>query len=69
VPVIDTIGAGDAFTAGYLSAILDGLDLGDRLARGCALGAFAVAHTGDWEGLPTRDQLMLLDVPEGEPLR
>lgn len=57
VPLVDPIGAGDAFTAGYLSALLDGLDLGERLQRGVALGAAAVSSTGDWEGLPTRDEL------------
>src|SRR5690606_13410148 len=69
VTVVDTIGAGDAFTAGYLSAALDGLDLPGRLARGNACGAFAVAGEGDWEGLPTRDELSLLDVPDGEAVR
>ena len=36
VPVtsIDPIGAGDAFTAGFLSGTLDGLEPADRLARG-----------------------------------
>ncbi|WP_348994450.1 PfkB family carbohydrate kinase [Pseudarthrobacter sp. AL20] len=28
---IDTVGAGDAFTAGYLSALLDGEDVAGRL--------------------------------------
>lgn len=57
VPVVDTIGAGDAFTAGYLSALLDRLDLEGRLHRGIVLGAAAVASPGDWEGLPLRAEL------------
>lgn len=57
VPVVDTVGAGDAFTAGYLSAILDGLPVEDRLRRGVTLGAAAVAGPGDWEYLPTRAEL------------
>lgn len=57
VPVVDVIGAGDAFCAGYLSGWLDGLPVGARLARGAALGAAAVASSGDWEGLPTRTEL------------
>ena len=54
VPVtsIDTVGAGDAFTAGYLSALLDGEDVAGRLRRGALAGAFAVSTAGDWEGLP-----------------
>lgn len=62
VPVtsIDTVGAGDAFTAGYLSALLDGADIAGRLRRGALAGAFAVSTTGDWEGLPDRSELALL---------
>ncbi|RIV41659.1 sugar kinase [Micromonospora radicis] len=60
VTAVDPVGAGDAFTAGYLSGHLDGLDLVDRLRRAVALGAFAVTARGDWEGLPRRDELSLL---------
>ncbi|MFK0190818.1 sugar kinase [Kitasatospora sp. NPDC090308] len=69
VPVADVIGAGDAFVAGYLSATLDGLDPAARLHRATATGAFAVATRGDWEGLPVRDDLDLLDRPAGTTLR
>ncbi|MFR9775678.1 sugar kinase [Micromonospora sp. MS34] len=61
VTAVDTVGAGDAFTAGYLSGHLDGLDLAGRLRRAVTLGAFAVAGHGDWETLPRRDELSLLD--------
>lgn len=62
VPVksIDTVGAGDAFTAGYLSALLDGEDVAGRLQRGALTGAFAVSTAGDWEGLPRTGELALL---------
>lgn len=62
VPVtsIDTVGAGDAFTAGYLSALLDGEDVAGRLQRGALAGAFAVSTAGDWEGLPRTGELALL---------
>jgi 2-dehydro-3-deoxygluconokinase len=60
VTSIDTVGAGDAFTAGYLSALLDGEDVAGRLHRGTVMGAFAVSTAGDWEGLPSRDELALL---------
>ncbi|MGW0086964.1 sugar kinase [Streptomyces sp. NPDC003393] len=69
VPVVDTVGAGDAFCAGYLSGLLDGLPPAGRLRRACATGAFAVATAGDWEGLPHRDELALLDVPPGSAVR
>jgi len=69
VSVVDTVGAGDAFAAGYLSAALDGLPLGERLERAVALGAFAVADSTDWEGLPTRKDLALMGHPAGSTLR
>jgi 2-dehydro-3-deoxygluconokinase len=69
VRLIDPVGAGDAFVAGYLSAQLDGLGIQERLARGAATSAFAVTVSGDWEGLPTRDELELLELAEGDTLR
>ena len=72
VPVtsIDTVGAGDAFTAGYLSALLDGEDVAGRLQRGALAGAFAVSTAGDWEGLPRRHELALLGAtPSGTTQR
>ena len=61
VTAIDPIGAGDAFTAGYLSGVLDGLDPAQCLVRGAATGAFAVSTRGDWEGAPTREELAALE--------
>lgn len=69
VPVVDVIGAGDGFTAGYLSARLDGADIAGRLRRAVTAGAFAVAQRGDWEGLPTRGELTLLDGDQQEAQR
>jgi 2-dehydro-3-deoxygluconokinase len=69
IEVVDPVGAGDAFTAGYLSALLDGLPVPDRLARGNLAGACAVGTPGDWEGLPRRDELELLTAAEGTVLR
>ena len=72
VPVtsIDTVGAGDAFTAGYLSALLDGGDVAARLKRGTLAGAFAVSTAGDCEGLPSAAELALLGAaPDGSTQR
>lgn len=69
VTVLDTIGAGDAFTAGFLSGVLDGLEPEAALHRGTVAGGFAVATVGDWEGFPTREELTLLDSEGGETLR
>jgi sugar/nucleoside kinase (ribokinase family) len=59
VTVVDVIGAGDAFVAGYLSGWLDGLDPPGRLDRAVTVAGFAVSCVGDWEGLPTRAELAL----------
>lgn len=69
VTAVDTVGAGDAFTAGYLSALLDGADESERLHRAATVAAFAVSGRGDWESLPTRDELSLLDLEEGTTVR
>ncbi|MGP3983600.1 sugar kinase [Streptomyces sp. KR80] len=69
VPAVDAVGAGDAFAAGYLSALLDGLGLDQRLHRASATGAFCVASHGDWEGLPTRAELPLLTLQPDTTLR
>ena len=52
VTAIDPIGAGDAFSAGFLSGVLDGLDPAGCLERAVTTGAFAVSTRGDWEGPP-----------------
>lgn len=69
VSVVDTIGAGDAFTAGLLSAILDGASTEAAAQRAVAVAAFAVAANGDWEGLPRRDELSLIDLEDGGTVR
>lgn len=61
ITAVDPIGAGDAFSAGYLSGVLDGLEPTECLRRGVAAGAFAASTRGDWEGAPTRAELALLD--------
>lgn len=69
VSVVDTVGAGDAFVAGLLSGLLDGAEVDARLDRAVTTGAFAVATRGDWEGLPTRAELALLDHAPGSAVR
>lgn len=61
VTAVDPIGAGDAFSAGYLSGLLDGFEPAECLRRGITTGAFAASVRGDWDGAPTRDELTLLD--------
>ncbi|WP_156253450.1 sugar kinase [Pseudactinotalea terrae] len=59
--VVDPVGAGDAFAAGWLSAWLRGLDPDRRLAEAAAVAACVVGTRGDVPGLPdpaTRDRLL-----------
>jgi 2-dehydro-3-deoxygluconokinase len=55
--VVDPVGAGDAFCAGFIDARLDGLDLATSLAQANGCGAATVAAEGDQTGLPTRVEL------------
>jgi 2-dehydro-3-deoxygluconokinase len=61
---IDPVGAGDAFVAGYLSEVLTDEPFATRLDTAARSGAMAVMVDGDWEGLPTRSELKLLDAPD-----
>jgi 2-dehydro-3-deoxygluconokinase len=51
--VVDPVGAGDGFAAGFLAGQLKALPLVDSLKLGNTVGAFATTVVGDWEGLPT----------------
>lgn len=55
--VVDTVGAGDGFAVGTISALLEGLSLKEAARRGAAIGALAIMVAGDNEGLPTREKL------------
>jgi 2-dehydro-3-deoxygluconokinase len=55
--VVDTVGAGDGFAVGVVSALLAGRSVADAVRRGCWIGARAVQVLGDTEGLPTRAEL------------
>jgi 2-dehydro-3-deoxygluconokinase len=55
--IVDPIGAGDGFAAGYLSGWLEGLSVEERLRRGHAVAAHVCLTVGDWEGLPTRGEV------------
>lgn len=55
--VVDPVGAGDAFSAGFIAARLDDADLVAALSWANACGAASVAVEGDMTGLPTRPEL------------
>ena len=55
--VVDTVGAGDGFAVGVISALLEGRSVPEAARRGAWIGARAVQVPGDTEGLPTRAEL------------
>ncbi|WP_316390017.1 sugar kinase [Citrobacter farmeri] len=55
--VVDTVGAGDGFAVGFISALLEGRTLHQAVTRGNKIGALAIQVQGDSEGLPTRETL------------
>lgn len=54
---LDPIGAGDAFAAGYLASSLRGDPPHHRLRTANAMGALCVSTLGDYEGLPSAQEL------------
>ena len=55
--VVDTVGAGDGFAVGIISAYLEGKSLEEMVDRGNAIGAIQVSVMSDNEGLPTKEEL------------
>ena len=51
VTPVDTIGSGDAFTAGFIDALLSHRSLAEALRQGNALGALVTGHRGATEPL------------------
>ncbi len=64
VHVVDPVGAGDAFVAGYLAERLAGAAADVRLRTAVAAGAFAVTVPGDCEGLARRADLEFTSVED-----
>jgi len=46
VPVVDTLGAGDAYNAGFITAAAEGLSLEDANQRGNAVAGYKIMHAG-----------------------
>jgi 2-dehydro-3-deoxygluconokinase len=55
--VVDEIGAGDAFAAGFAYGLLQGWDTADCVRAAHAIAAWALRGTGDWETLPRLDEV------------
>lgn len=57
ITVKDTTGAGDAFDAGLIDAIMSGADAQEVLRRAAICGALSTRAAGALNGLPTRQEL------------
>jgi len=57
VDTVDTTGAGDAFDAGFIDALLDGAKREEMLRRGAICGALSTRVPGALAGLCDRDEL------------
>lgn len=66
---LDTVGAGDAFVAGYLAAWLEGRTTDEALAQANACGALACLVPGDWEAAPSRRDLARFLSSSDDPVR
>ncbi|MFS1286403.1 sugar kinase [Pseudomonas piscis] len=55
--VVDTVGAGDAFAVGLVSALLESCGMAEAVQRANWTGSRAVQSRGDMEGLPYRHEL------------
>lgn len=67
VPVVDTIGAGDAYNAGFIAAMLRGETLAAANRAGCATGSYCVTKTGG-RGCPTaKDLIQFLSAADAAP--
>ncbi|MCT8139260.1 sugar kinase [Anaerobacillus sp. CMMVII] len=55
--VVDTVGAGDAFNAGFLYGQMEGLSIEESLTIGNWCGASVVAQLGDYHGAPSIKEL------------
>lgn len=61
VNVVDTVGAGDAFVAGFLASRFQGKSPQECLELGSYCGSFACMGAGDWESFARKEYLSLLD--------
>ncbi|MFC4005225.1 sugar kinase [Prauserella oleivorans] len=69
IEVVDTVGAGDAFVAGYLSGDVQGWSVKAKLARANACGAVMCTMPGDWEAAPTPAELEAFLAADGDPVQ
>jgi len=55
--VVDTVGAGDGFCAGFIVGLLKNYSHTEAVRLGNLIGSMVVQTEGDWEGIPTWEQV------------
>lgn len=55
--VLDTVGAGDGFCAGFIAGLLKGHTTVEAVRLGNLMGSMVIQAVGDWEALPTWEQV------------
>ncbi|APX71803.1 sugar kinase [Companilactobacillus allii] len=55
--IVDTVGAGDGFALGVITALLDGKNMRSAVLRGNAIGALQIQTPGDNDGYPNKVEL------------
>ena len=63
VRAVDTVGAGDAFLAGWLASLLAGKEASEALAFACATGAFVATQPG---ATPNLDMRQITSIRNGD---
>ena len=58
VKVVDTVGAGDSFDAGFIYGYLNNWELEKSLRLACVCGALSTQRAGGTDGQPTLEQAM-----------
>ncbi len=64
-PVVETTGAGDAFTGGLATGVAEGLDVVAATRLGCATAGISVTRHGTAPAMPKRDEVNALLAREG----
>lgn len=59
-PVVETTGAGDAFTGGFATALAEGMDAAEAIRFGCATAGISVTRPGTAPSMPSRAEIEAL---------
>lgn len=67
--IVDPVGAGDGFAAGFLCGYLEGQSWYDAVKMGNKVGGIVTQFAGDMEGLPTQEDLAALETEQEDVSR